>query len=62
MNNFLNENWPLAMDAVGKRAIKALIGIGHEILRNVAKMIPYKELFCEWLRKIFVENHKLRPI
>jgi hypothetical protein len=47
MNNFLNENWRLVKDDMGKPVFMALGGIVHQILTNVLQKIPYNELFTK---------------
>ncbi|XP_069681789.1 protein takeout-like [Periplaneta americana] len=47
MNKFLNENWRLVLDEIGKPAYKALGLIVHQIVTNVAKKVPFKELFLD---------------
>jgi hypothetical protein len=47
VNNFLNENWRLALAETGKPTYKALGLIVHRILTNVAEKVPYDELFSD---------------
>jgi hypothetical protein len=47
MNIFLNENWRIFMEDVGKPAFVALGRIVNQILSNISKRFPYRELFNE---------------
>ncbi|KDR20786.1 Protein takeout [Zootermopsis nevadensis] len=47
MNTFLNENWRLVIDDLGKPMSHALGSIVHRILSNIYKKIPFKEMFAE---------------
>jgi hypothetical protein len=45
MNNFINGNWRIVLEDVGKPIFVALGSIVHQILMNVSQKVPYNELF-----------------
>jgi hypothetical protein len=47
MNEFINENWRLVVEELGKPVLTSLGSIVHEILRNLTEKVPYKEMFAE---------------
>jgi hypothetical protein len=47
MNNFINENWRLVVEEIGKPTFTTVGSIVHKILSNVATKIPYNELFLD---------------
>jgi hypothetical protein len=47
MNTFLNENFKLFLQEVGKPSWRALGMIVHQILTSLAEKVPYDELFTK---------------
>jgi hypothetical protein len=47
MNNFINENWSLVQQEIGKPIYVALARVANDIISNVARKVPYKELFAD---------------
>jgi hypothetical protein len=47
MNDFINENWSLVLQEVGKPVFVALARVVNDILSNVARKVPYNELFSD---------------
>jgi hypothetical protein len=45
MNSFLNENWHLAYDDVGKDVSLAVGHMVFSIFKESAKTVPYNEIF-----------------
>jgi hypothetical protein len=45
MNSFLNENWRLAYDDVGKDVSLAVGHMVFSIFKESAKTVPYNEIF-----------------
>ncbi|PNF31887.1 hypothetical protein B7P43_G07893 [Cryptotermes secundus] len=46
INDFINENWRLVVEELGKPVLTSLGSIVHEVLLNLAEKIPYDELFA----------------
>jgi hypothetical protein len=47
MNEFINENWRLVVEELGKPVFTSLGSIVHTNLLNVAQKVPYNEMFAE---------------
>jgi hypothetical protein len=47
MNQFINENWRLVLDEIGKPALMSLGSIVNQVIMNVAERVPYSEMFAE---------------
>jgi hypothetical protein len=47
MNNFINENWRLVLQLVGKPGFMALARVVNDIHSIVARKLPYNELFSD---------------
>jgi hypothetical protein len=47
MNEFINENWRLVVEELGKPVLTSLGSVVHEVLLNLAENVPYKEMFAE---------------
>jgi hypothetical protein len=47
MNAFINDNWRLVVEEIGKPVFKSLGSLVHQILSSVSKSVPYNELFVE---------------
>lgn len=45
MNRFLDENWKDVLDELGRPLIKSLTPIFTLIINNIAKDVPYSEIF-----------------
>jgi hypothetical protein len=45
MNQFINENWREVLRELGKPTYDALGLIVHNILTDMSRVVPYKDLF-----------------
>jgi hypothetical protein len=61
MNNFINENWHVVLEDIGKPLVKSLGGIVHQIISNVLQKVPYNELFTKWVAPACSTERPARP-